>query len=325
MRRVIRLGDPHTHGGKVITAAPNTEINGKRVARRGDKAVCPKKGHGVVTIVEGDPSWSVEGQPVALEGHKCSCGCALISTLPTLGRSYEGGGSTSMGAGAPNVGVVSRPLATSGILSGVNKPAVESSATSSSAPPVAERTLSPGDAPARVDFSNMQKDFEKQWANSFPGGKSQDHGGTIVSDEAGNVKLVNTRGGKSGSFSPKLSTKGNESVQGIFHTHPYDESEGGFTGVSLSGGDAGYMINSQHKVIVAQSGQDQFMYMRTSATPESADSAALNNEQNSRISELVGSGKDFAAATEIAAQETARKYGLAYYKGQGGIFNCVYP
>ncbi len=97
MRRVIRLGDPHTHGGNVITAAPNTEINGKRVARRGDKAVCPKKGHGVVTIVEGDPSWSVEGQPVALEGHKCSCGCALISTLPTLGRSFEGAGLGSGG------------------------------------------------------------------------------------------------------------------------------------------------------------------------------------------------------------------------------------
>lgn len=99
MRRVIRLGDPHTHGGNVITAAPNTEINGKRVARRGDKAVCPKKGHGVVTIVEGDPSWSVEG-------HKCSCGCALISTLPTLGRSYEGAGA---GAGGVMSSVAGSP------------------------------------------------------------------------------------------------------------------------------------------------------------------------------------------------------------------------
>lgn len=97
MKRVIRLGDPHTHGGNVITAALTTEINGKRVARRGDKAVCPKKGHGVVTIVEGDPSWSVDGQPVALEGHKCSCGCSLISTLPTLERSYEGTGDTGSG------------------------------------------------------------------------------------------------------------------------------------------------------------------------------------------------------------------------------------
>jgi len=90
MKRVIRLGDQHTHGGRVITAATKTEINGKRVARLGDKAVCPKKGHGVVTIVEGDSSWYVEGQPVALEGHKCSCGCSLISTLPTLGRGNDG-------------------------------------------------------------------------------------------------------------------------------------------------------------------------------------------------------------------------------------------
>lgn len=324
MKRVIRLGDPHTHGGKVITAAPNTEINGKRVARLGDKAVCPKKGHGVVTIVEGDPSWSVEGQSVALEGHKCSCGCSLISTLPTLGRSFEGAGSTSMGT-SPNVEAAFRLLAPSGIVSEVNKPAVESSATSSPVTPVSERLPSPDDAPARVDFSSMQKDFEKQWANSFPRGKSQEHGGTIVSDATGNMRLTNTRGGKSGSFSPKLSTKGNESVEGIFHTHPYDESEGGFTGVSLSGGDAGYMINSQHKVIVAQSGRDQFMYMRTTTTPGSVDADALNNAQNNRISELVGSGTGFGAATEIAAEETARKYGLAYYKGQGGVFNRVYP
>ena len=111
MKRVIRLGDPHTHGGRVITAAANTEINGKRVARRGDKAVCPKKGHGVVTIVDGDPSWYVEGQAVALEGHKCSCGCSLISTLPTLGRSFEGAGSASGAMVASVVGLLATKVA----------------------------------------------------------------------------------------------------------------------------------------------------------------------------------------------------------------------
>lgn len=86
MKRVIRLGDPTTHGGIVVSASPTTMINGIHVARLGDRVTCPKPGHGSVTIVEGDPSWLIDGRPVALEGHKTSCGASLISTLPTLGR-----------------------------------------------------------------------------------------------------------------------------------------------------------------------------------------------------------------------------------------------
>jgi uncharacterized Zn-binding protein involved in type VI secretion len=89
MKRVIRLGDPTSHGGTVVSASPTTIINGKRVARLGDEVTCPKPGHGTVTIVEGDPAWLVDGRPVALEGHKTSCGASLISTLPTLKRSPE--------------------------------------------------------------------------------------------------------------------------------------------------------------------------------------------------------------------------------------------
>lgn len=86
MKRVIRLGDPTSHGGKVVSAAANSSIFDIQVARLGDKVSCPISGHGVATIVEGDPDWLIEGIPVALEGHKTSCGASLISTLPSLGR-----------------------------------------------------------------------------------------------------------------------------------------------------------------------------------------------------------------------------------------------
>lgn len=86
MKRVIRLGDPTTHGGKVVSATGHFHIYDKPVARLGDKVTCPLPGHGVVTIVEGDPDWLIDGIPVALEGHKTSCGASLISTLPALGR-----------------------------------------------------------------------------------------------------------------------------------------------------------------------------------------------------------------------------------------------
>ncbi|MFT3847276.1 MAG: PAAR domain-containing protein [Propionivibrio sp.] len=97
-KHVIRLGDPTTHGGQVVSASATYVINDKRVARMGDYVTCPIPGHGTVTIIEGDPFWTDDGKPIALEGHKCSCGCSLISTLGTLVRSPEGGGAWIAGA-----------------------------------------------------------------------------------------------------------------------------------------------------------------------------------------------------------------------------------
>lgn len=86
MKGVIRLGDPTSHGGKVVSATANLDIMGKDVARLGDKCTCPRPGHNNCTIVEGDPNWTIDGVPVALEGHKTSCGATLISTLGNLER-----------------------------------------------------------------------------------------------------------------------------------------------------------------------------------------------------------------------------------------------
>lgn len=99
-KRVIRLGDRTTHDGVVVSAAGRFQMFGKPVARLGDKVTCPIRSHGSCTIVEGDPHWSIDGTPVALEGHKTSCGASLISSLPNVARSYEGMGEASMGAGS---------------------------------------------------------------------------------------------------------------------------------------------------------------------------------------------------------------------------------
>ena len=86
MKGVIRLGDPTSHDGQVVSAADNYMIMGKGVARVGDKCTCPKKNHDNCVIVEGDPNWIIDGRAVALEGHKTSCGASLISTLANLQR-----------------------------------------------------------------------------------------------------------------------------------------------------------------------------------------------------------------------------------------------
>lgn len=87
MRRPILLGDEHTHGGNVIqVSAPQFQILGRPIARVGDKCSCPRRGHDGCTIVEGDANWTIEGVPVALEGHRTSCGAILIATDTFMSR-----------------------------------------------------------------------------------------------------------------------------------------------------------------------------------------------------------------------------------------------
>lgn len=79
-RGVIRLGDKTTHGGKVVQVASTSTVDGIRIARIGDKVVCPKC-KGVYPIVEGELSCCDDGIPVALHGHKTACGASLITSV----------------------------------------------------------------------------------------------------------------------------------------------------------------------------------------------------------------------------------------------------
>jgi uncharacterized Zn-binding protein involved in type VI secretion len=82
MLDVIRLGDTTDHDGEVITASDVMIIQGKGVARKGDKIRCQK--HPDVNpnvIEEGDSNIRDHGLPVARNGHRASCGCRLISSF----------------------------------------------------------------------------------------------------------------------------------------------------------------------------------------------------------------------------------------------------
>ena len=82
MPNVIRLGDPTSHGGKVISAsASDYLVDGIAVVRVDDQCSCPIPGHGVTKVMEGDADYIVGGKPVALAGHKTGCGAQLISTI----------------------------------------------------------------------------------------------------------------------------------------------------------------------------------------------------------------------------------------------------
>jgi uncharacterized Zn-binding protein involved in type VI secretion len=80
MQGIIRLGDKTTHGGAVLSCSTTMFFGDIGVARKGDCVSCPE--HGDTTILEGNPNYRDRGVPVAFHGHKCGCGCTLISSLP---------------------------------------------------------------------------------------------------------------------------------------------------------------------------------------------------------------------------------------------------
>ncbi|PNS10411.1 hypothetical protein COO59_17595 [Mixta theicola] len=84
MPGVIRVGDTTSSGGKVLQGSSNVKFQGKEVSCIGDRVLCPV--HGVTSIAEGDECSKINGKPIALHGHRCGCGCSLITSLPNAGR-----------------------------------------------------------------------------------------------------------------------------------------------------------------------------------------------------------------------------------------------
>jgi uncharacterized Zn-binding protein involved in type VI secretion len=80
MPRVVRLGDPGSHGGAVTTGSPDTFANGLKVARVGDTYSCPI--HGDNPITSGSPDTYANGQRVARVGDSTACGATLTDGSP---------------------------------------------------------------------------------------------------------------------------------------------------------------------------------------------------------------------------------------------------
>lgn len=84
-RKIIVVGDKNSSGGTVISGAPQHTIGGRFIARLYDSVDCPGKypdgsPRGVNPIIEGEERMPINGIPVALEGHRCHCGCTLIGS-----------------------------------------------------------------------------------------------------------------------------------------------------------------------------------------------------------------------------------------------------
>lgn len=209
---------------------------------------------------------------------------------------------------------------------------------------------SPAAAPRAIQFSpRLQAQFDALWARSHPTdkdhpkGRAQEWGDTIVADRQGVLSAQNIVHGEidhigpdgkphGGEVRPNLNVTdpGKYKPIGTPHTHPYTETPDhpAYTGISLSGADAAYITSTGADglhFIMAQSGDAQFMFLKTKDTPENLDGDALYKMANARTHRLVDLGLSFQDASRTVARGFATQYNLAYYEGEHGVLTRVYP
>lgn len=111
-RLFIVVGDRLSSGGSVLTGSPFTDIEGRPMARVGDRTICPT--HGPGTIITGDATLIVDGNAAARQGDRASCGCSLIAGRQNLVFVDQGVASTPS-AQAPPTATTRQAGATSNI------------------------------------------------------------------------------------------------------------------------------------------------------------------------------------------------------------------
>lgn len=121
-RSFIVVGDRLSSGGSVLTGSPFTDIEGRPMARVGDRTTCTA--HGPGTIITGDATLIVDGSAAARHGDRASCGCWLIAGRQNL-VFVDQGESPARTAYTPPHGTPPRPSA-------ANQPAPATSTTGAS-------------------------------------------------------------------------------------------------------------------------------------------------------------------------------------------------
>lgn len=84
MNGLIFEGDPTDHGGYVKTASSTILEGGRRAALVGDLVACPRDGHGINPIVEGDSTMRDNGRFLAVHLSRSACGCRVLARHTTL-------------------------------------------------------------------------------------------------------------------------------------------------------------------------------------------------------------------------------------------------
>ncbi len=75
---IATVGDLTSHGGKILTGSPTRKLNGKMVARVGDKCSCPTHGSTFILTVVGCGRPKTDGRNTAHSGAITACGAKIL-------------------------------------------------------------------------------------------------------------------------------------------------------------------------------------------------------------------------------------------------------
>ena len=173
--------------------------------------------------------------------------------------------------------------------------------------------------PDQISHRALNPKFQS--AAGYSGRRGEEVDYTAVLRPDGREALVDKNYGSGSDSNTKIDRP---YAAGEFHLHP--RVDGKAAGGSLSGRDAGALINSRSaSFIIAQDGPQQYMFVKTRETPSKVDGEVPNDENRRRADFLHASMPDMSwvDATDQAARETASRFNLGYYRGQGGVFKRV--
>ena len=264
-------------------------------------------------------AWRVFGQRVILMTESGSSRLAELGTAEEAGEAKPGGC-----AGEPTPAPSPSPAPTPG--ASPPSPAPPTPGAPAPAASVFDPAALPATnsaAPATMTYPPaVIQAMQTSYSNSFPGGKSQERGGTIVRGADGQIRVVNEGHGTGGGFSPDRNIGPTDQLVGTYHTHPYDQSEGGHLGVSFSGDDIANSATMKEPKLV-DAGNKQFLLTPTQAT--TGTSAAIKSDWNAEYAKQTNAGASIQDASAAATKAVATKYNMAYYEGTNGNFTRVVP
>jgi uncharacterized Zn-binding protein involved in type VI secretion len=101
----ICVGDKTSCGGAVISGSPFSTVNGRAIARMGDKIACMKN----CIIVTGNPTEIIDGAAMALHGAQTSGGCTCLSRHNEFHGDAHGPDSAALVPAAADAGIAFMP------------------------------------------------------------------------------------------------------------------------------------------------------------------------------------------------------------------------
>jgi hypothetical protein len=166
----------------------------------------------------------------------------------------------------------------------------------------------------------MQRAWDKSVADP---NAPEENGFAIAGDRKGNVLLVNPSTGEAGRMKIDPNVDAGLTYWGNAHTHPYSPKENGHVGVPFSAADIAGFVNNNHRIGIVQSGDFQFLMLRTALTPAALAVSKQDFVQSfnqSVADQMRNNGATFPNAVRASWLSTAKGLGIATYEGASGVY-----